>query len=111
MAHHYNDLDAFVADLPRLAERAREKLSTQPPGVFGLCTTQGRNVTVRLLEGGRFELAGSAPDEAYDCALVADERDLLAIINGEQNPVTAILFGKIKVKGDKLRLLALARLL
>ena len=108
---HYSDLDAFVADLPRLADRAQAKLATQPAGTFGLCTTQGRSVTIRLLEGGRFELTEGAPTEPCDCTLTASEKDLLAIVNGEMNPVTAILFGKIKVKGDKLRMLALAKLL
>ncbi len=108
---HYDNLDAFIADLPRVADRAQAKLATQQPGVFGLCTAQGRNVTVRLLEGGRFEVSESAPGETYDCSLVADEKDLLAIVNGTMSPVKAILFGKIKVKGDKLRMLELARLL
>ena len=105
----YESLDAFLADLPRLTAGARERLRGQS-GLFELTTKQGRHLFVRL-DDGLITLPETPPAEKPDCVVTADERDLLAVVNREQSPVTALLFGKVKVKGDKGLLLALARMM
>ncbi len=104
----YESLDAFLADLPRLTAGARERLRGQS-GLFELTTKQGRHLFVRL-DDGLITLPETPPAEKPDCVVTADERDLLAVVNREQSPVTALLFGKVKVKGDKGLLLKLAAL-
>ncbi len=104
----YESLDAFLSDLPALARGGRERLRGQS-GLFSLTTKQGRQLWVRL-EDGAITLPGSAPSGTPDCTVTADERDLLAMINGELSPVTAVLFGKVKVKGNKGLLLKLIAL-
>ena len=35
-----------------------------------------------------------------DCTLTASEESFMKIVNGEQNPTTAYMTGKLKIKGD-----------
>jgi putative sterol carrier protein len=35
-----------------------------------------------------------------DCAISATEDDFMRIVRGEQNPTTAYMTGKLKIKGD-----------
>ena len=102
----YESIDAFLADLPRLTAGVRDRLCGQS-GLFELTTKQGRHLFVRL-DDGLITLPETAPAEKPDCVVTADERDLLAIANREQSPVTAILFGKVKVRGNRALLLKLA---
>lgn len=104
----YGSVDAFLAALPALAAGARDRLRGQS-GLFELTTKQGRHLFVRM-EDGLITIPQAPPAEAPDCVVTADERDLVAIMNREQSPVTALLFGKVKVKGDKGLLLKLAAL-
>ena len=104
----YETLDAFVEDLPKLAEGARDKLAGTS-GLFSLTTKQGRKM-LALMEDGVVTLPETA-DREPDCELIADEKDLLDMINGKLNPAMALLFGKVQVKGDKgllMKLVALA---
>ena len=39
-------------------------------------------------------------DAQADCTITTSEDNLLQIVRGEQNPTTAYMTGKIKVKGD-----------
>ena len=39
-------------------------------------------------------------DQGGDCTISASEEDFTKIVNGEQNPTTAYMSGKLKVKGD-----------
>ena len=103
----YKTLDEFLAALPGMEDQARQRLRGRS-GLFALTTKQGRRLWVRL-EDGEISLP-QAPEAAPDCEVIADESELLAIINGAQSPVTAILFGRVKVKGDKGLLLSLAAL-
>ncbi|HQA69093.1 MAG TPA: SCP2 sterol-binding domain-containing protein [Aggregatilineales bacterium] len=41
---------------------------------------------------------GTAEDA--NMTLIAEDKDLLAMINGELNPVTAFMQGKVKIQGD-----------
>ena len=47
---------------------------------------------------GEVALAESEADA--DCVIEASERDFLRIARGEQNPVTAYMLGRVKVRGD-----------
>jgi putative sterol carrier protein len=38
--------------------------------------------------------------EAVDCTLSASEETFTRIVNGEQNPTTAYMTGKLKIAGD-----------
>ena len=105
---HYDSLESFLQELPSLAASHREELRGQN-GVFGLTTSQGKQLWA-CLEDGLITLPETAPAQTPDCVLTADEKDLLAMINGELSPVKAILFGKIKVKGNKGLLMKLAAL-
>jgi putative sterol carrier protein len=53
--------------------------------------------TVRV-EDGRVTVAEGA--EAADCTLSASEETFTRIVNGEQNPTTAYMTGKLKIAGD-----------
>lgn len=105
----YDSMQAFLQDLPGLASNNREKLRGQS-GLFELETKQGMRLWVRM-EDGAITLPETTPAEKPDCTVTADEKDLLAMINGELSPVKAILFGKVKVKGNKGLLMKLAALM
>lgn len=103
----YSFLEEFLGDLPALAEGAEEALRG-PEGLFLVETRQGARVWLRL-QAGRLSIEedGGAPD----CAVLADEQALLDIINGHMHPLRALLGGKIRVRGDKGRLMALISLM
>ena len=103
----YSSLEEFLGDLPALAEGAEEALRGQE-GLFLVETRQGARVWLRLGEGRlSIEEDGGTPD----CAVLADEQALLDIINGRMHPLRALLGGKIRVRGDKARLMALISLM
>ena len=104
----YDKLDAFIADLPRHAENAAQQLRGHN-GVFMLNTREGRRLTI-FLEDGRVRLSDTAA-EAADCTVTASEEDLLGIINGRLSPAKALLFGKIRVRGNPAKLLELIGLM
>jgi putative sterol carrier protein len=54
--------------------------------------------TVRV-EDGSVKVAEGAED-GVDCTIAASEETFSAIAAGEQNPTTAYMTGKLKVKGD-----------
>ena len=103
----YSSLEEFLNDLPALAAEAEETLREQE-GLFLVETRQGVQVWLRLREGRlSIEEDGGAPD----CTVLADEQALLDIINGHMHPLRALLGGKIRVRGDKARLMALISLM
>ena len=104
----YESLDAFLADFVDLAAGAKEKLAGHP-GSFLLETSQGHRAAVQIRDDGSVSLSRE-PDGEVDCAVTADEQDLLAIINGQLSPLKAMLFGKAKIKGNPVKLLTLAKL-
>ena len=105
---HFDSLEAFLQELPALAASHRDQLRGQN-GIFELTTKQGKHLWA-CLEDGLITLPETAPAKVPDCVVTADEQDLLAMINGELSPVKALLFGKVKVKGNKGLLLKLAAL-
>ena len=101
----YTDLNTFVADLPRLATGLREKLR----GQSGRFLVRTDAVTAGLvLEDGALTIV-SPEDSPFDVTVSASDSVLLDLVNGKLNPVTAILFGRVRVSGNKGLLLALAR--
>ena len=103
----YSSLEEFLNDLPALAAEAEDALRGQE-GLFLVETRQGARVWMRLGAGRlSIEEEGGAPD----CAVLADEQALLDIINGHMHPLRALLGGKIRVRGDKGRLMALISLM
>jgi putative sterol carrier protein len=54
--------------------------------------------TVRVNDGAVKVEEGASDD--VDCTLSASEETFGAIVAGEQNPTTAYMTGKLKIKGD-----------
>ena len=103
----YSSLEEFLDDLPALAAGAEEALRGQE-GLFLLETRQGARVWLRLWEG---RLSIEEECAAPDCTIIAEEQALLDIIHGRIHPLRALLGGKIRVRGDKARLMALISLM
>ena len=53
--------------------------------------------TVRVADGTVTVAEGA---EDADCTISASEETLTRIVNGEQNPTTAYMTGKLKIDGD-----------
>ena len=53
--------------------------------------------TVRVVDG---KVGVSESEEPADTTISASEETFVKIINGEQNPTTAFMTGKLKVSGD-----------
>ena len=53
--------------------------------------------TVRVADGAVTVAEGA---EDADCTISASEETLTRIVNGEQNPTTAYMTGKLKISGD-----------
>jgi len=51
---------------------------------------------VRIDENGKV----SNEDKEADCTISSSLSDLQKIISGDLNPMSAVMFGKIKIKGD-----------
>ena len=54
--------------------------------------------TVRVQDGAVTVTEGA--EEGVDCTISASEETFAAITAGEQNPTTAYMTGKLKIKGD-----------
>ena len=103
----YTDLDTFLQELPVHAQKHAAELKGHDMLVL-LETDTGRRLYLRLADG--LVTASSTDDGKPDCSVYAAEATLLDLLNGRLHPVKAIMFGKLKIKGDAGRLLALARL-
>jgi len=53
--------------------------------------------TVKVADG---KVAVSEGDKGGDCTISASEETFERIVDGKQNPLTAYMTGKIKIKGD-----------
>ena len=81
----YPSLDAFLQDLPALAEGAEEALRGHS-GLFCLEIRQGPRIWLRLRDGRlSVEKTGAAPD----CTVTAGEQTLLDIIHPLEGEVIA----------------------
>ncbi len=103
----YATLDEFIAALPGLSTRIAGRMKGQS-GLFALHTRQGREIFIRL-DDGAVSLPASL-ERAPDCTVEADEADLLDLLNGRLSPAHALLFGKVRIRGNKALLLKLAAL-
>lgn len=103
----YASLEAFLADLPQLALEVKDKLQ----GHSGLYAFRlpDRQYFIRL-EDGAVTVTLDA-QQAPDCTITAAGDQLLALINGEANPMKALLLGKVRAQGDVKALLRLIALL
>ena len=104
---HFNTLDELLAALPGMAEAHREELGGRS-ALFLLETKQGRRVFIDLRDG---TVTVTENGEAPVCTVIADENDLLSMMAGKLNPAKALMFGKVKVKGNPGPLLELVGLL
>lgn len=53
--------------------------------------------TVAVADGS---VSVSEGGDAADCTIASGEDDFMKIVRGEQNPTTAYMTGKLKIKGD-----------
>jgi putative sterol carrier protein len=53
--------------------------------------------TVAVADGS---VSVSEGGDAADCTISSGEDDFMKIVRGEQNPTTAYMTGKLKIKGD-----------
>lgn len=104
---HFNTLDELLAALPGLAEAHRAELGSRS-ALFLLETKQGRRVFIDLHDG---IVTVTESGESPVCTVIADETDLLNMMAGKLNPAKALMFGKVKVKGNPKPLLELIGLL
>lgn len=102
----YASLDELVQDLPALAAKAGDALK-DTEGLFLLEESAGRRLWVKV-ERGAITLPES-PDGEPVCTVCAAESDLLAVISGRMKPMSAILRGKVRLKGNPAPLLALIK--
>ena len=102
----WNTVEEFLAVLPEKAAENREKLE----GADGLYVlrTETRAYCLRV-QGGEAAVLDSCPGEP-DVSVEATEQQLLDLLNGKLSPMKALLLGRVKVRGDKKRLLKLAAL-
>lgn len=66
--------------------------------MFNVSGPQGGN-WVASIQGGELEVKEGMVQNA-DMVLAAEDQDLLRMVNGDLNPVTAFMQGKVKIKGD-----------
>ena len=99
-------LDDFLANLTNYLAGAKEKLSDFS-GTFCIETHQGRALYA-LLDHGALSLPETCAGP-FDCTVSADEKTLVGMLNGEVNPVMALITRKVSVRGDFGKLLAMAK--
>ena len=104
----FDSLDAFIEELPALAERARDRLQGREDA-FRLETLEGNVYDVEILPDGQVTVGPLSREP--DCTLTASESDLLAVVHGELSPAKALLFRKVRVRGQIARLTALIALM
>lgn len=105
---HYTSLDAFVNDLPALAERCRDRLRGHD-ALFLLETRQGRRAYISLKDG-LVHVSGSSEEQPV-CTVRADEELLLDLICGRVSPMKALLTRRVTIEGNPAPLMNLIRLL
>lgn len=65
-------------------------------------------------EDGAILLSGNSAtlsDDDADCTLKLSQDNLVKLLTGKLNPMTAVALGKIKVKGDAMAAMKLAKLI
>ncbi len=93
-----------------MAQSVREFFESLPSQVDPSKTAGMNNTYVFDIEGagtwtvavrdGAVEVSEGGADGDCDCTISASEENFSKIIAGEQNPTTAYMSGKLKIKGD-----------
>ena len=94
----YASAEEFARDLPGIAEGMRDQL-------------KGHDGTLCLKLKDGLASVSETENPAAECTVTADEKALMDMINGKLSPVKALLFGKVGVKGDVMKLKNLMSLL
>jgi putative sterol carrier protein len=80
-------------------------LKTAKDALFGRLVGEDfeKTVSLRIADVGNLFISGCSvevSDTQADCAIFASEQTLTEIMDGSLNPMKAVMFGKLKVKGD-----------
>lgn len=67
---------------------------------MNLTGANARSVVLHVHNGQLDVVEGATPPEDPSLTLTADAEDWLAIENGQLNPMTAMMTGKVKMKGN-----------
>jgi len=103
----FQSIDEPILALPEMAKPFASKLKGHDAEYLVESGKTRRLVTIR---GGEVAVC-DAPEEDTGCVIRAEEDTLLDLANGKLNPAKALLFGKVKITGDKRPLLQLIALL
>jgi putative sterol carrier protein len=85
--------------------RAEQAPNTNAVVQFDLSGPEGGQYYASIANGALTTAPGQAPNP--DVTLMAAATDFLALINGELNPMSAFMQGRIRVKGDMALLMRL----
>ncbi len=95
-----------MASLEEITARLRQAVSQQP--------LAGKTVTVDLKGEGFLHIAGASVTNENlpaDCTVIVSKDDLVAMTQGEMDPTTAFMTGKLKINGDMAVAMALQPIL
>jgi putative sterol carrier protein len=95
-----------MASLEDITARLKQAVAEQP--------VAGKTVTLDLKGEGYIHIAGMSVtnDTApADCTVIVSKDDLVAMTQGELDPTTAFMTGKLKINGDMSVAMALQPLL
>ncbi len=95
-----------MASLEEITARLRQAVSQQP--------LAGKTVTVDLKGEGFLHIAGASVTNENlpaDCTVIVSKDDLVAMTQGELDPTTAFMTGKLKINGDMAVAMALQPIL
>ncbi len=84
----------FFESLP---ERANGRTIEGTHSTYVFAIDGAGSWTVKVDDG---KLAVEEGDHGGDCTISASEETFVRILDGKQNPLTAYMTGKLKVKGD-----------
>lgn len=97
----YQSVTEFAADLPSLCAEHSLELRGRD-GRFLISVAGGKQWTVTLKDGAA--AVSEIAEGPFDCEIRADEEILLDLIRGKLSPVKALLFRKVTVHGDVMKL-------
>ena len=95
-----------MATLEEITARLRQAVAQQP--------LAGKTVTVDLKGEGFLHIDGSSvtnENAPADCTVIVSKDDLVAMTQGELDPTTAFMTGKLKINGDMAVAMALQPIL
>ena len=80
-----------------LADRANGSHSADFDASY-VFVVDGAGIWTVVVKDGHVSVAEG--DQGGECTFAASEKTFLRIVDGQQNPLTAYMTGKLKVKGD-----------